>query len=86
MLDQEKIHRFDIITEVRKQMPKCFTLNGRFVESSMAKEHAIQLKKIIGENKINRIILEDIILGFLYRNKLLTNNNLLEEVLDFFYD
>lgn len=87
MLDQEKILRFDNITEVRKRMPKCFTFDGQFIGSSIAKNNGNQLKTLIIENNIDRIIVEDIVLGYLFRNKQLTKNfeDQVKVVLDFFF-
>ena len=87
MLDQEQILRFDNITEVIKRMPKCFTSAGQFIGSSIAKNNGSQLKTLISENNIDRIIVEDIVLGYLFRNKQLTKNfeDQVKVVLSFFF-
>jgi len=68
MTDKDKINKFNIITYIREQMPNCFDPNnGIFVDTLPAKKNAEELKLLVFENEINDIILEDIILGYLYR-------------------
>lgn len=87
MTDKEKINRFNIITIIRSKMPDCFAADGQFVTSSLTKECANELKEIIAKNNIDKIIIEDIVLGYLYRNNYLTQNfkDQIYLVLDFFY-
>ncbi|WP_139062537.1 hypothetical protein [Aquimarina megaterium] len=87
MLENEKILKFDIITEIRKRIPMCFTSNGQFIISSVEKNNASELKIIIIENNVDRIIIEDIVLGYLFRNNHLTHNvkDQVYLVLDFFF-
>ncbi len=87
MLESEKILRFEIITEIRKKVPNCFTSNGQFIGSSVTKNNANELKAIITKNNIDKVIIEDITLGYLFRNNFLTQNfkDQVSLVLDFFY-
>ncbi|WP_420320350.1 hypothetical protein [Flagellimonas sp.] len=87
MLESEKILRFEIITEIRKKVPNCFTSNGQFIGSSVTKNNANELKVVITKNNIDKVIIEDITLGYLFRNNFLTQNfkDQISLVLDFFY-
>ena len=87
MLENEKILRFDMITEIRKRIPMCFTSNGQFITSPITKNNASELKIIIIKNNIDQIIIEDIVLGYLFRNNHLTHNvkDQVYLVLDFFF-
>ncbi len=68
MTDKEKINRFNIITYIREQMPNCFDItNGVFANTISTEKCAEELKQLSIENEINVIILEDIVLGYLYR-------------------
>lgn len=87
MLKSEKVFRFDIISEIRKRMSVCFTPDGQFVNSSLARGNANELKKIITENNIDRIIVEDIVAGYLFRNNYIPKSfkDQVNLVLAFFY-
>ncbi|CAM1346118.1 hypothetical protein [Tenacibaculum crassostreae] len=87
MLESEKILRFEIITEIRKKVPNCFTSNGQFIGSSVTKNNANELKVVITKNNIDKVIIEDITLGYLFRSNLLTQNfkDQVNLVFDFFF-
>jgi hypothetical protein len=87
MLENEKILRFDIITKIRTRMPMCFTADGEFVTSTLTEGNANELRTIIIKNNIDKFIIEDIILGYLFRNDFLTQNfkDQVNLVLDFFF-
>lgn len=87
MLESEKILGFEIITEIRKKVPTCFTSNGQFIGSSLTKNNANELKAIITKNNIDKVIIEDITLGYLFRSNLLTQNfkDQVNLVFDFFF-